>query len=137
MRIAIIGCGLIGRKRALALGSNLLVAAADTDFTRAENLAAQHPGCIATENWKSVTSDRDIDVVIVATTNDWLTPVALSAIRNGKHVLVEKPAARNTAEIRQLMMAAQDSGVVVKVGFNHRFHPAFEKSRQLLDEGKP
>jgi predicted dehydrogenase len=135
MRIAIIGCGLIGRKRALALGSNLLVAAADTDFTRAENLAAQHPGCVATENWKSVTSDRDIDVVIVATTNDWLTPVALSAIRNGKHVLVEKPAARNTSEIRQLMMAAQDSRVVVKVGFNHRFHPAFEKSRQLLDEG--
>jgi predicted dehydrogenase len=112
MRIAIVGCGLIGRKRALALGSNLLVAAADTDFTRAENLAAQHPGCVATENWKSVTSDRDIDVVIVATTNDWLTPVALSAIRNGKHVLVEKPAARNTSEIRQLMMAAQDSRVV-------------------------
>src|SRR5438045_3976524 len=99
LRVAIVGCGLIGNKRARALGGAALVAAVDSNLARANQLASQHPGCIAAEDWRAVVGRADLDVVIVATTNDQLAPATLAAVAAGKHVLVEKPAARNAAEL--------------------------------------
>jgi predicted dehydrogenase len=81
-----------------------------------------------------VTRD-DVDLVIVATTNDALAPVTLAAVQNGKHVLVEKPAARSTRELAPVVEATKAAGVTVKVGFNHRFHPALRKAREIVDSG--
>jgi predicted dehydrogenase len=134
MRVAVVGCGLIGNKRSQALGESRLVAVADVELARAQTLSAAHPGCVASGDWRSVVGRDDVDLVIVATTNDWLTPVALAAVERGKHVLVEKPAARSAAELKPLLDAARARGVGVKVGFNHRFHPAFLKARALVDE---
>src|SRR5262249_56450710 len=71
----------------------------------------------------------------VATTNVALAPVTRAAVGQGKHVLVEKPAARSAAELAPLADLARTAGVLVKVGFNHRFHPAFQKARELWDSG--
>ncbi|MFL5801269.1 MAG: Gfo/Idh/MocA family protein [Roseiflexaceae bacterium] len=135
MRIGIVGCGLIGHKRARALSDSRLVAVADTNLPRAQQLAAQYPGCDVAEHWEALVARDDIDLVIVATTNDALAPVTLVAARGGKHVLVEKPAARNADELRPVVVAARQAGVIVKVGFNHRFHPAFQKARAIFDSG--
>jgi predicted dehydrogenase len=51
--------------------------------------------------------------------------------------LIEKPAARTPSELMPVLLAAQRTGVVVKVGFNHRFHPAMRKARELVDSGDP
>jgi predicted dehydrogenase len=136
MRVALIGCGLIGGKRARALGSARLVEAVDADPARARRLADQHPCCVAGTDWRPVVSRRDVDLVIVSTTNDHLAPITLEAVRHGKHVLVEKPAARSAAELRPVVEAAQAAGVVVKVGFNHRFHPALRKAHDLFAAGE-
>lgn len=135
LRTAIIGCGLIGNKRAKALGGAPLVAAVDTNLARARQLAAQYPGCEATDDWRAAATRKDVDLVIVATTNDMLAPAALAAVQAGKHVLVEKPAARNAAEIEPVVAAATKAGVLAKVGFNHRFHPAFLQAREIVDSG--
>jgi predicted dehydrogenase len=135
MRVAIVGCGLIGHKRARSLGGHRLVATADANLARAEELAAQHRGCIASADWKAVVERADVDAVVVATTNNALAPVTDAAVRANKHVLVEKPAARSARELAPVVAAARAAGVVVKVGFNHRFHPAFVKARALCDEG--
>ena len=139
MRVAIVGCGLIGNKRAKALGDSKLVAKADSNLTRAQALAATSPGCTASADWRQAVERDDVDLVVVATTNDMLAPVTLAAVMAGKHVLVEKPAARNAAELEPVVRAARQafdrSGVVVKVGFNHRFHPAFQKAREIFDSG--
>jgi predicted dehydrogenase len=135
LRTAIIGCGLIGNKRARALGDCPLVVAVDANVGRAKQLAGQFPGCDASDDWQSAVARNDVDLVIVATTNDMLAPATLAAVRAGKHVLVEKPAARNFTEIEPILPAAKQAGVVVKVGFNHRFHPAFLKAREIVDSG--
>jgi predicted dehydrogenase len=136
MRVAIVGCGLIGHKRARALGEHRLVAIADTDLPKARQLAAQFPGCHASQDWEAVVRRDNVDVVIVATTNNMLAPITGTAVGHGKHVLVEKPAARNARELRPLVEAARQSNVIVKVGFNHRFHPSFAKARALFDAGE-
>jgi predicted dehydrogenase len=73
--------------------------------------------------------------VIVATTNNALAPVTLSAVEARKHVLVEKPAALNASEIDTVIDAVSATGVCVRVGFNHRYHPALRKARELFEAG--
>jgi len=135
-RVAIVGCGLVGVKRARALGDSRLVAVADTDAERARRLAAENPGCAVEGDWRAVVARPDVEVVIVATTHDSLAPVARAAVEAGKHVLVEKPAARAPAELAPLAAAARERGVTVRVGFNHRFHPALRRARELLVGGE-
>ena len=135
LRTAIIGCGLIGNKRAKALEDCPLIVAVDTNLGRARQLAGQYPGCQASDDWRGVVARNDVDLVIVAATNDMLAPATLAAVQAGKHVLVEKPAARSAAEIEPVVAVAKKSGVIVKVGFNHRFHPAFLKAREIVDSG--
>lgn len=136
MRFAIIGCGLIGRKRLHALRSaHTLAVAADPVLERAQALALLAPGAVASGDWREAVRHPDLDAVIVATTNDWLAPVTMAAIESGRHVLVEKPAARSAEEIAPLIAAAAERKVCVQVGFNHRFHPALQKARAIVDSG--
>jgi predicted dehydrogenase len=135
-RIAIAGCGIIGHKRAKALGDNRLVAVADVNRARAQQLAEAFPGCVSASDWQSLVTREDVDLVIVCTTNDALAAVTQAAVQHGKHVLVEKPAARNVRELAAVAARARTAGVTVKVGFNHRFHPALVKARALVDAGE-
>ncbi len=133
--VAIVGCGLVGRKRAAALEGARLVACADTLADRATELARSRPGAVAMDHWQEAVTHPDVEIVIVATTNDALTPVGMAAVEAGKHVLVEKPAARTVAELDRLIAAAERRDRRVRVGFNHRYHPALQGARQLVDRG--
>jgi predicted dehydrogenase len=137
VRVAIVGCGLIGGKRAKSIAAlgHTVACTADTVLDRAAPLARAYPGCTASADWREVVSRADVDAVVVATINDSLAPIALAAVRAGKHVLVEKPAARSAEELRPVAAAAKSAGVAVRVGFNHRFHPALLKARELVDAG--
>ena len=135
MNVAIVGCGLIGGKRAKALGAARLVACADVQRDRAEALARTTPGVAASDDWRATVGRADVDLVIVATTNNALAPVTMAAVAAGKHVLVEKPAALTAADVDAVMEAARAAGVRVRVGFNHRYHPALRKARELFEQG--
>jgi predicted dehydrogenase len=135
LQFAIIGCGVIGRKRAAALRPGQLRCACDLDATRAGELARSVPGAVAVGDLPSVLADPAVGAVIVATQNHSLAPIALAAVRAGKHVLVEKPGALNASQLREVQAAAQRAGVRVRLGYNHRFHPALRKARELFDAG--
>ena len=132
--VAIVGSGLVGRKRAAALAGARLVACADTVSNRAVELARSVRGAIAVDVETAI-SHPDVDIVIVATTNEALTPVAIAALHAGKHVLVEKPAARNVKELDTLIEAARGANRRVRVGFNHRYHPSLLEARKIVDSG--
>jgi predicted dehydrogenase len=134
--VAIVGCGLIGRKRAQALGSARLRVCADKVLARAEAAARLSAGAEATTDWQNTVARDDIKVVIVSTTNDALAPVALAALHAGKPVLIEKPAARTVNELETIISAAKRAGVPVRVGFNHRYHPALRQAHALFKDGQ-
>jgi predicted dehydrogenase len=133
--VAIVGCGFVGRKRAGALGPARLVACADVIPARAEALVRDSPGASVVD-WPAAVTHPEVDVVVVATTNDALAPVARAALESGKHVFVEKPAARTVAELETLTRAADRHQRLVRVGFNHRYHPALLQARTLVDAGE-
>lgn len=136
VHVAIVGCGLIGQKRAKALASARLVACADSRIGRAEQLARRIDGCIATIDWRQAVERADVSLVLIATPHDSLAEISSAAIMAGKHVLVEKPAARHISELLPLVELAEQKGVLVHVGFNHRYHRAFRKARQIVDSGE-
>jgi predicted dehydrogenase len=133
--VGIIGCGLIGQKRAKALGSGgRLVACADIEVSRAESLA-KGTNAKVFRDWRELVWLPSVDVVIVATLHDSLAEITLTAIEAGKHVLVEKPAARTAAELLPVLAAAAKHGVKVHVGFNHRYHRSLRKAKEIVDTG--
>ncbi|MGA2245238.1 MAG: Gfo/Idh/MocA family oxidoreductase [Verrucomicrobiota bacterium] len=136
MNYAIIGCGLIGKKRLLGMpAGSRLVAACDTNLARAEELVKQAKCGRPLADFQSAVSDPEVEVVFVSTLNSTLAPITLAAVKQGKHVLVEKPGAISVAEVVEIEAAAEKTGTRVRVGYNHRFHPACLKALELFRSG--
>ncbi len=133
LKIGIIGCGLIGGKRARALAGQELIMVCDTNLDLAQKLANEY-GCKYSTDFHEVVKS-DVDIVIISTSNNMLIPVALEAVNAGKHVLIEKPGARNPVEMKQLVDAVRGTDIKIKVGFNHRYHPAIIKAKEIIDTG--
>lgn len=135
MRVGVIGCGLIGRKRAASLGKRAkLVACADINYAQAEKLAKDYGGK-AYESWKAMLEKEAIDVAIVATPHNLLLEVARGVMNKNIHLLLEKPAGRNVYELNELVSLEKISESLVHVGFNHRFHRGLIKAHQIVKSG--
>ncbi len=137
MNVGIVGAGLIGARRAEIVRKTegtTLCAVADTDLARAQKVAQEFGGQ-ATARWQELVGNPEIQIVIVATPNHLLSPIALEAVKKGKHVLVEKPMGRTPEEVRAFVLEAKKRKVLVKGGFNHRYHPALRRAKQLASEG--
>jgi predicted dehydrogenase len=134
LRVAVVGCGLIGQRRAHSLTGAKMVACADIDISKAQSLAAPM-GCAAYDNWREMLDRVPCDIVIVATLHDSLAEITTASIIRDRHVLVEKPAARRRSELEPALAAAAQKGIQVRVGFNHRYHRALRKARELVDDG--
>ena len=133
--VGIVGCGLIGQKRARALSATEeLIACADLSLDRAQALA-RSSGATAVTDWRLVTDDPAIDVVIIATPHGTLAEITLAAVTAGKHVLVEKPAARFASELGPVLAARDKKRVHVHVGFNHRYHRSLRKAKEIVSSG--
>ena len=132
--VGIVGCGLVGQKRARSLGEGRMIACADINEGKAKALAGNSEAKVFTD-WRRLLALPEVDIVVIATLHDSLAEITLASIEAGKHVLVEKPAARNPAELDPVIMAAERREVKVHVGFNHRYHFAFCKARELFEAG--
>ena len=135
MNIAIVGAGLIGRKRANALPKGVkLAAVCDVNKQRAEDFAHDF-NCQYEMDWMKVVKDPKIDALIISTINKYLSPIANEAILQGKHVLIEKPGARNLAELNKITKAFSNKTVVM-FGYNHRFHPSILMAKKIIGSKK-
>jgi predicted dehydrogenase len=135
LRVAIVGCGLIGGKRAEALrAADELIACYDIERSLTEALAKRH-GAKACATLDELLASGP-DVVVVATVHDRLAEITQLALEAGAHVLVEKPCGVSSAQIDALIKSQGTSERLVKVGFNHRFHPALERAAAEVHSGR-
>jgi len=135
MQVAIIGCGLIGRKRAEAMNPQAIRVCCDVVEERARKLASGLPSAAVSTRWQEVIDRSDVDVVMIATNHRDLPIVAAAAAAAGKHVLMEKPGARRAAELDPVVAAVARTGVQVRIGFNHRYHRALRKAHEIITSG--
>jgi predicted dehydrogenase len=72
---------------------------------------------------------------MIATVNAALASIAQDALRAGKHVLAEKPGGISVREIEELETVSKQTGALYRVGYNHRYHPAGLKAREIFESG--
>jgi predicted dehydrogenase len=136
-----LGQGFMGRAHAhalITLGHMTelrpeLVAIAGRDPQRLEVMRERFGFARATTDWRELIAD-DVDVLLNLGPNALHAEPTIAAARAGKHVLCEKPLARDAAEARTMLEAAH--GVVAMCGFNYRFVPAVRRARELIDAGE-
>lgn len=138
LAVAVVGCGYFGQKRLAACRSASdfidLRAVVDTEADRAANASAKYGVRYALE-LESVTSDPEIEALILSAPNNQHAPLAVEALEAGKHVLVEKPLAINPAEAQRIVDAAEANQRYVKTASNHRFFQTVIKAYELYNSG--
>ena len=136
-KVGVIGAGLQGGRRCPVLkqfpNTELVVIASDHE--ESVKRLAYNMGCQATTRWEEVVERDDINVVLVCTPPHLHHPMTIAALKNGKHVLCEKPLARTIEEADEMLKVAKESGMKLKCGFNHRHHPGIQTARKWFDEG--
>ncbi len=134
--VAIIGAGLVGAKRASALPAGAeLRAVFDSVPERARAVAESTPGATVTDSVEAAVDDPRVSLVVVATPHGELARVGAAALERGRDVLVEKPGADSLRALLALREAAERAGRRVRVGFNHRFHPAMLRTKDAAGSG--
>jgi len=138
-KVGIIGCGLIGKKRAKVIAEDpkcRLCCAADIRVQHASVLGEFADNKFkAYRDWRDMLEKESLDIIIVSTPNKFLKEIVLGVAQRNIHILCEKPLGRNVWESEMMVKVARGNGVVLKTGFNHRYHPAVFKANFLIANG--
>ncbi|MDB4866799.1 MAG: dehydrogenase, partial [Cohnella sp.] len=86
-------------------------------------------------DWRSVVADPSIDFIDIVTPNDSHAEIAIAAAQAGKHILCEKPLARNAGEAKRMYDAVKQAGVKNMVAFSYRRTPAVALAKKYIDDG--
>ena len=138
LRVAVFGAGSWGINHVRVVASEnrcTLAAIVDPDPAARERARSIAPAARLAADADRVLSDQDIDAIVIATPAPTHAPLALAALRAGKHVLIEKPFALNVADARAVRDAARSHGRIAMVGHLMVFHPAVRRLRELLVSG--
>jgi len=140
MKVAIIGCGLIGDKRAKSLGDSTLVACADINIQVAKKFSERYNNIPYYPTIDLLLKSTECDIIILSTLHNSLPELLKTCLEHKKHALVEKPAGRFPEELDDLSELATKNKCKVHIGFNHRYHRAILKAKEIFesaDFGEP
>lgn len=136
-RIAIIGCGQIGRWHLRAYARHPeaeVVAVADVDLERASAMAAEI-GAGAYRSHSDLLAAETLDGASVCTVPATHREIAIDLLNAGVHVLCEKPLAVTVADLREMLEKARVANRLLMPAFKFRFHEEVERVRELLATG--
>ncbi len=140
IRIGVIGMGIMGYNdlnTALKVPGVELVAACDLYKGRLERAKELHgKSLFTTEDYREVLNRKDIDAVIVATSDNWHARIAEEALRKGKAVYCEKPMVHRISEGAGLVEAQRKSGKVMQVGSQRVSSIVYQKAKELYKAGE-
>ena len=148
LRVGIVGFGWMGQVHARAMSRLLqhypdaplrprLVAVADNapDDRTARAAAAYGFEHLLTD-WRELVTHDEVDLVCITGPNFIHRDVAVAAAQAGKHLWVEKPAGRSSAETGEIAAAVEAAGVQAATGFNYRNVPAVDRAREIVASGR-
>jgi predicted dehydrogenase len=138
LKIGVIGYGYWGPKLVRnfqEIPSTQVAVVADRDTTRLNCARTADPSVAVTSDYRDLLRS-DIDAVVIATPVSTHARLALECLEHGKHVLIEKPLARNRAEGQALVDAAAARGLILMVGHTFEYNPAVEMLRELVMSGE-
>lgn len=137
--VAVVGCGVRGLDLAVyiqATGGAEVRGVSDVYRPRLERFAKGFgPFAKPFEDYRAVLDSADIDAVVISTPDHWHTPMAIAAVRSGKHVYVEKPVTHRLEEGPSLLQAVEESRQIVASGTQQRSWKHYLEAKQMIDQG--
>ncbi|MDO5016209.1 MAG: Gfo/Idh/MocA family oxidoreductase [Eubacteriales bacterium] len=145
VKVALVGCGRIAAKHLKALryqekrGRCSLVAVADRNQEQGrDNLKIHYPESERVDFYsglEELLAQETVDLVVITTPSGSHRDLALTAISQGMHLLVEKPLAMNLEDAVQIQQAAEQAGVKLALGHIYRYFPVMQDLRGKLAAG--
>lgn len=140
MKVAIIGCGTIANSAHIPSYMNNPEAEikyfCDIKPEKAQ-AAVEKYGCgQAVTDYHEVLADPEIEAVSVCTPNNVHAEISIAAMRAGKDVLCEKPAARTYAEALEMLKVQRETGRILNIGVVNRFNDSVNRIKRYIDSGK-
>lgn len=146
LNVALIGAGFMGKAHSLAYVAMPMFfhpapaypvrkTIVDVNDAVAAEAAIRFGFEKSSGDWRSVIEDPEIDIVDIATPNHLHAEIAIAAAAAGKHIISEKPLARNGAEAKTMYDAVKNAGIVHMVAFNYRRTPAVALAKKYIEEG--
>jgi predicted dehydrogenase len=140
IKVALVGVGVAGQVSHIPAWKKLenveLVALCDRDLEKAQRVAQRFGVARATTEYDEILADPEIDVVDVCTPNFLHAPLAIAALESGKHVLVERPIARNASEAEKMVKAADKADRLLACALAHRFREDTRILKKFVDRGE-
>ena len=138
--IVLVGAGNIAQSIHLPLFSAMpgvrIVGLCDRQISKARILAEKYGVPHVFRSLDDALDLPGVDAVVVATSTDAHASLAMQAMAAGKHVFVERPAGRTLQETLDMRALAQEQGVQVMIGMNHRFRPDVVNMKNAVDRGE-
>lgn len=134
----VIGCGRISKNHIesiLILPNAKLAAVCDNKKVAMETASDKYQ-CKGYLDYKDLLADSSVDIVNICTESGYHAPIAINAMRAGKHVLVEKPMAMSLAEADLMIRTAKEMNVKLGVVHQNRFNPPVKRLRGALETGR-
>ncbi len=137
MRFGVIGCGMVAEIHAAALASlpgAKLLGATDNNLQKRLTFCEKY-AIMPYESTETLLADAAVEAVCICTPSCFHAELAVVALRAGKHVVLEKPMALNTAEADRVLAACRESGRLLTVISQLRFSPDVQKVKELMERG--
>ncbi|QHW31418.1 Gfo/Idh/MocA family oxidoreductase [Paenibacillus rhizovicinus] len=139
LKVGIIGQGRSGRDIHGAtlskLPDNYQIAAVADSLPERRKRAEQEFGCRAYATWQEMVASETLDLVVNASPSHEHVPISLELLNRGVNVLCEKPLARTSAEVDQLIEASERTGNILAVFQQSRYMPAYVRIREVIESG--
>ena len=140
MKVAVIGCGTIENNAhipAYMKNEKAQIKYFCDIIPERAQAAVEKYGCgEAVTDYRVVLSDPEVEAISVCTPNKAHSEIAIAALKAGKNVLCEKPAARLYPEALEMQKAQHESGKVLNIGVVKRFNLNVNKMKELIEEGE-
>ena len=139
LNIAVVGCGYWGPNLIRNFNQNVtcrMKVACDLRKERLDHIAELYPGIEITRDYKDIVRNNAIDAVAIATPVYTHFSLAMEALGNGKHVLIEKPMASTTKQCIELIEYAKKQDRILMVGHTFEYTSAVNKAREIFQSGE-
>ena len=141
LKIGVIGIGNMGSAHASCIArgeiKNLeLSAVCDISEEKIKTFKLSYPETKTYMNYEDLLSDKELDGVIVAVPHPIHAEIAIKALKNDLHLVLEKPADISVSKVKKLNSVAKKSGKVFSMMFNQRTHPLYAKAREIVKSGQ-
>jgi predicted dehydrogenase len=138
IKVGVVGCGYWGpnlvRNLKQAADCDLKILC-DLSQERLKHMRRLYPDLATTDQFSDLLEDAELDAIVVATPARFHFEMAKAALSVGKHVFIEKPMARTSAECEELNEIAARNGLLIMVGHTFLFSPAVRRMKEIIDAG--